>query len=197
MESSRLSTAAKTHEWKRNALLLLGFVAAMWIIEIIDWAILGENLDNLGIIPRRTSGLIGIPLAPLLHGGAVHLIANSLPILVLGLLVILRNGHRFLLVTAIIVFTSGLGTWLIGPAGSVHIGASGLIFGYAGFLVTTAYYERSAAAILLAVLVLALYGGAIWGILPQGNGISWQGHLFGLLGGVLAARWTAPPRIRL
>lgn len=197
MADSRLTTAARTHEWKRNALLLVGFVAAMWIIEIIDWALFGESLDSLGIIPRQTAGLIGIPFAPLLHGGAAHLIANTVPILVLGMLVILRNGHRFVLVTAIIVFISGFGTWLIGPAGSVHIGASGLIFGYAAFLVTTAYYERSAAAILLAILVLALYGGAIWGVLPQGNGISWQGHLFGLVGGVLAARWTTTPRTRL
>jgi membrane associated rhomboid family serine protease len=197
MASSRLADTAITHDWKRNALLLLGFVATMWLVEIIDWAIFGERLDSLGIVPRQTYGLVGIPLAPFLHGGAAHLITNTLPILVLGMLVILRNGNRFVLVTLIVVAISGLGTWLIGPSGSVHIGASGLIFGYAGFLVTTAYYERSPAAILLAILVIALYGGAIWGVLPQNNGISWQGHLFGLVGGVLAARWTAAPRIRL
>jgi membrane associated rhomboid family serine protease len=197
MGTSRLADAATTHDWKRNALLLVGFVTAMWLVEIVDWAVFGERLDSLGIIPRQTFGLVGIPLAPFLHGGAAHLIANTMPILLLGMLVILRNGNRFVAVTLIVVAISGLGTWLIGPTGSVHIGASGLIFGYAGFLVTTAYYERSVAAILLAVLVIALYGGAIWGLLPQNNGISWQGHLFGLVGGVMAARWMAAPRIRL
>ncbi len=192
MNTSGLLPAGRSVEWKRNAVLLLGFVAAMWLLELVDWAIFGNRLDALGIIPRQTVGLIGIPLAPFLHGGSAHLIANTVPILVLGMLVILRNGHRFLLVTGIIIVTSGLGTWLIGPANSVHIGASGLIFGYVGFLMASAYYERSAGAILLAVLVIALYGGIIWGVLPQGNGISWQGHLFGLIGGMLAARWTKP-----
>lgn len=162
----------------------------MWLFELIDWAMLNGQLDRFGIIPRQNVGLFGIFFAPFLHGGAAHLIANTVPILVLGMLVILSNGHRFILVTALILLISGLGTWLIGPANSVHIGASGLIFGYVGFLVTTAYYERSAASILLAVLVVALYGGIVWGVLPQGNSISWQGHLFGLIGGMLAARWT-------
>lgn len=191
METSRLAIAANRNDWKRNAVILVAFIALMWIVELVDWALFGERLDALGIVPRQLSGLIGIPLAPLLHSGAAHLIANTVPILVLGMLVILRYGRRFLLVTAIIFLVAGIGTWLIGPSDSVHIGASGLIFGYVGFLVTVAYYERSPAAILLAVLVLVLYGGIIWGVLPQGNGISWQGHLFGLIGGILAGRWTA------
>lgn len=190
MNTPELTIRSRASEWRHNVVLLLGFVAVMWLVELADWAFFGGRLDSFGIIPRQTAGLIGIPLAPFLHGGAAHLIANTVPILVLGLLVILRNGHRFLLVTVTIVLISGLGTWLIGPANSVHIGASGLIFGYVGFLITTAYYERSAAAILLAILVVVLYGGIIWGVVPQGNGISWQGHLFGLVGGVLAARWT-------
>ncbi|MEZ4516338.1 MAG: rhomboid family intramembrane serine protease [Chloroflexota bacterium] len=190
MDTSRLPSGERIDEIKGNVMLLLGFVAAMWVVELVDWAIFHGRLDSFGIIPRQMSGLIGIPLAPFLHGGSAHLIANTVPILVLGLLVILRNGDRFLLVSIIIIFISGLGTWLIGPSHSVHIGASGLIFGYVGYLVASAYYERSWGAILLAILVIALYGGIIWGVLPQGNGISWQGHFFGLIGGVLAARWT-------
>ena len=197
MDTSSYFPASRTAEWKRNAILLFGFVAVMWLTELVDWALLGGRLDHFGIIPRQTIGLFGIFLAPFLHGGAAHLIANTVPILVLGMLVILSNGHRFVLVTVMIILISGLGTWLIGPANSVHIGASGLIFGYVGFLITTAYYERSAASIILAILVVALYGGIIWGVLPQGNAVSWQGHLFGLIGGMLAARWTMDRKLRL
>lgn len=194
MDTPRIFTNARMVSWKRNATLLVGFVAAMWFVELVDWALFSEQLDNFGIVPRQTVGLVGIFLAPFLHSGAPHLIANTVPILVLGMLVIVSNTHRFVLVSVLIILISGLGTWLIGAPHSVHIGASGLIFGYLGFLVATAYYERSLAAIVLAVLVVALYGGAIWGILPQGNSISWQGHLFGLIGGMLAARWTQERR---
>lgn len=194
MNETELLQRARFEQWKRYAMMLLAFVALIWVIEFFDWLVLGGQLDRLGIVPRQMVGLRGIALAPFLHGGFPHLLANTVPLLVLGLLMLLRNGHRFLLVTMIIVVVSGLGTWLIGPANSVHIGASGLIFGFVGFLVTSAYYERNAASILLAIVVITLYGGVIWGVLPQGNGISWQGHLFGLLGGVLAARYTVGKR---
>lgn len=197
MDTTNYFPTSRTVEWKRNATYLLGFVATMWLVELVDWSLFDGRLDSFGIIPRQTDGLFGIFFAPFLHGGAAHLIANTVPILVLGMLIVLFHGRRFVLVTLIIIVISGLGTWLIGPANSVHIGASGLIFGFVGFLVTTAYYERSAASIILAVLVVALYGGIIWGVLPQGNSISWQGHLFGLIGGVLAARWTIERKLRL
>jgi membrane associated rhomboid family serine protease len=139
-------------------------------------------------------GLRGILFAPLLHGGFGHLLANSVPLLLLGFLVMLRNQRRFLLISVVIALISGLGTWLIAPANTVHIGASGLIFGYFAFLIVSAWYERSFAAVTLALLVIVLYGGLFWGILPAGNGVSWQGHFFGLIGGGLAANYFSPRR---
>ena len=171
---------------------LLWFVALIWLIEVIDRVILGGALDQLGILPRQLAGLRGILLAPFLHGSFSHLLANTIPFLILGFLVRLRHKSHFLLLSAIIVLISGLGTWLIAPANTVHIGASGLIFGYFAFLVVNAWYERSLAAIVPALLVVILYGGLIGGILPVQNGLSWQGHLFGLLGGALAAFYLSP-----
>lgn len=176
---------------------LLVFVALMWLVEIFDWLLFNGALDGLGIVPRDVGGLRGIFLAPLLHGGFGHLAANTLPFLALGLLVRLRHSRQFVAVSLIIIAVSGLGTWLFGPPHTVHIGASGLIFGYFAFLLVAAYYERSPGALGLALLVIVFYGGLLWGALPQGNAISWQGHLFGLIGGGLAAYAVAPRRIQI
>ncbi|MCA9865381.1 MAG: rhomboid family intramembrane serine protease [Anaerolineales bacterium] len=171
---------------------LLWFVALIWMIEVFDRIVPGRSLDQLGILPRQPAGLLGIILAPFLHGNFSHLLANTIPFLILGFLVRLRHRGHFLLLSTIIVLISGLGTWLIAPANTVHIGASGLIFGYFAFLVVNAWYERSLAAIVPALLVIVLYGGLIGGILPIQNGLSWQGHLFGLVGGALAAFYLSP-----
>ncbi len=188
MDQQPFLSAQARSDVRRTALILFGFVAAIWLIELIDWLFFGGQLDLLGIVPRQISGLRGIVFAPFLHGGVPHLVANTVPFLVLGALVMVRYHHRFLAVSAIIIVVGGLGTWLIGPPNSLHIGSSVLIFGYIGFLLAAAYRERSAAAILPAVVVFVLYGGVLWGVLPQQNGISWQSHLFGFLGGVIAAR---------
>lgn len=167
---------------------LLTLLALMWLSEIVDWLLFDGALNRLGIAPRQAAGLRGIPLAPFLHGGFAHLAANTLPFLVLGFVVMLRHRHRFAFITVAVVLISGFGTWLIAPAQTIHIGASGLIFGYFAFLVVAAYYERSVEAVALALLVVLLYGGLVAGLLPRGDGISWEGHLFGLIGGALAAR---------
>lgn len=130
----------------RNQRLLrpaLIFIALLWVIEVIDRLFFGGSLDYLGIRPRQLIGLRGILFAPFLHGGFNHLLANSGPLLVLGLLVLLRHKRSFLLISILIILISGLGTWLIGPSQSVHIGASGLIFGYFAFIVVNSWYERS------------------------------------------------------
>ncbi len=168
---------------------LLIFLATIWLVEIIDQLLFGGSLDQFGIIPRQSAGLRGILLAPLLHVGFDHLLANSIPFLVLGLMIMLRRGSQMGLISAIIVLISGLGTWLFAPSYTVTIGSSGLVFGYLAFLVINAWYERSAGAILFATIVIVVYGGLIGGILPAENGISWQSHLFGMLGGVIAARY--------
>lgn len=172
---------------KSHLIILGGLVAFLWLVEVLDQVIFGGGLDVYGIRPRTTDGLRGILFAPLLHSSFTHLMANTIPLLVLGWFVLLRGMRIFATVTIVTMLVSGLGTWLIGPTNSVHIGASGLIFGYFGFLVLNSYFERSLSSILWAIAVFFLYGGLLWGVLPQGNGISWQGHLFGFVGGGLAA----------
>ncbi|HOU40070.1 MAG TPA: rhomboid family intramembrane serine protease [Promineifilum sp.] len=193
-EQTLRSAGTQTKRLLRPLLIIL---ALMWIIEIADWLLFNGALDQFGIIPRQLVGLRGIPIAPLLHGSFSHLAANTIPFLALGLLVMLRHSRQFTAVSIIIVLVSGLGTWLFAPAYTIHIGASGLIFGYFAFLVVAAFYERSPGAIGLALLVIVFYGGLLWGAMPQDGAISWQGHLFGLVGGGLAAYAVAPRRIRI
>lgn len=182
----------------RRQLTLLGLIVlAMWLLELVDAILLRQRLNGLGIRPRELAGLWGILFMPLLHGGLAHLAANTVPFLVLGWLVILRRTGDFLVVTGIVMLVSGLGVWLFGAANTISIGASGLVFGYFGFLVLRGYFERSLFAILVAVVVLIFYGGMFFGVLPQGAGVSWEAHLFGFLGGVLAAWLLARDKERL
>ncbi len=172
----------------RNQVIVLGgFIVVIWFLEIIDRLILGGSMDALGVRPRTLVGLRGILLMPLLHGGFGHLLANTLPFIVLGWLVMLNGISSFFFISAVIIVVSGVGVWLFGAANSVHIGASGLVFGFFGFLVTRAYFERSLGSIILAFGVIIFYGGLLMGILPLQLGVSWQAHLFGFAGGVLAA----------
>jgi membrane associated rhomboid family serine protease len=180
-------TRTVVSELKQQFRLLGGLVAIMWVAEILDQWVLGQQLDRFGIIPRTLIGLRGIPLAPFLHGNFAHLAGNTLPFLVLGWLIMLRDTQDFLRVTLVVGLASGLGTWLFGSPGS-HIGASGVIFGYLGYLLLRGFFERRLGSISLSLLVGTLYGSMIWGILPLQQGVSWEGHLFGFLGGVLAAR---------
>lgn len=165
-----------------------GFIVLLWVIEIADQVIFGGGLDSFGVRPRTITGLWGILWAPFLHGGFRHLLANTGPILILGSIIMLSRPLKdFFTTSLIVIIIGGLGTWLIAPRGQVHLGASGLIFGYFGFLLLSAYFERSCRAIAIALVVLLLYSGIIWGALPQGNGISWQTHLFGFIGGGISA----------
>ena len=182
-------------EFRLQIHTLIFIVALLWAIEIVDWAIFRGALDVwFGIHPRSLSGLWGIAFAPFLHGDFAHLIANTVPLVSLGWLVMLRKTEDWVIVSVIAALCSGLGTWLIGAPRSVHIGASGVIFGYFGFLLLRGYFERSVVAIAFSLLVTVLYGGIIWGVLPTQPGVSWEGHLCGFLGGVLAARLLANPR---
>jgi membrane associated rhomboid family serine protease len=186
-------TKAITRELKTQGTILGGLVGVMWAIEIVDIA-LGGALNSYGILPHSLIGLRGILFAPLLHGSFAHLIANTIPFLVLGWFVMLQETSDFFIVTAITMLVGGLGTWLFGSPNSVHIGASGVIFGYLGFLLARGYFERNIPSIFLAIIVGFFYGGIIWGVLPSQAGISWEGHLFGFIGGILAARLYAKPK---
>ncbi|MGW4713346.1 rhomboid family intramembrane serine protease [Nocardia sp. NPDC004260] len=177
--------AAIKQLWLRAGVLIAGFVGVLYGVEGVDTAV-GGRLDHAGIEPRRADGLTGILFAPLLHGGWAHLIGNTLPVLVLGFLVLVTGIGRGLAATAIIWLGAGLGVWLTGATGSTHIGASSLVFGWLTFLISRGWFARNVGQIVLGLVVLALYGSLLWGVLPGQPGISWQGHLFGALSGLLA-----------
>jgi len=160
-------------------------LAVMWISEGLD-TVMDGRLDRFGIRPRRVDGLDGVVLSPFLHGGFGHLIANTVPFVVLGGAICLGSRRRFFHVTVIVAIVAGLGTWLTGQTNSIHIGASGLVFGYVLYLVSRGIFARKVTYLLGGALVLSVYGGVLWGLLPT-PGVSWQGHLFGAAGGVAAA----------
>ena len=180
-----------SQEIKKQISILGSFVAIFWILEILDQFVFHHTLDGYGIRPHSLIGLRGILFAPFLHGGFGHLIANTVPFLILGWLVMIQETSDFWIVTIITMLVGGVGTWMLGAPNSIHIGASSLIFGYLGFLLLRGYFQRNIASILLSLVVGFLYGGLIWGVLPTQPGISWQGHLFGFLGGVLSAKLIA------
>lgn len=176
---------------RRSALVVagigaVGFVALLWLIEVVD-AVVGHRLDQYGVRPRTDEGLVGIVAAPLLHGGWLHLEANTVPTLVLLFLVLVSGLARGLQATAIIWVVGGLGVWLVAPGNSIHLGASVLIFGWLVYLLLRGFWNRSASEIVLGVVLFLVYGGLLLGVLPGEPGISWQGHLFGAVGGALAA----------
>lgn len=185
--TTKQEMAAIAGELKTQLTILGSIVAIFWVLEIADQFIFNNGLNAYGILPRNIIGLRGILFSPFLHGNFPHLIANTFPFLILGWLVMLRETKEFFVVTAIATFVSGAGTWLFGSP-AFHIGASGVIFGYLGFLLLRGYFERSFAAIFLSVVVAFFYGSLVWGVLPGQPGISWEGHLFGFIGGILAAR---------
>ena len=189
--SINLMSQGSRQEIKTQAIILATFVAIFWLLEILDQFVFRGSLDIFGIIPHQVIGLRGILFAPFLHGDFPHLIANTVPFLILGWLVMLQETSDFFIVTGLTMLVGGLGVWLFAAPGSIHIGASILIFGYLGFLLLRGYFQRNIPSILLSILVFLLYGGTIWGVLPSRPGISWQGHLFGFLGGVLAAKLIA------
>lgn len=170
----------------RGVLVLMALVALAWVMELVDVVTMRCCLDAYGIVPRTLSGLWGILFAPVLHGGFAHLLANTVPFLTLGFLVMVRGLGTFVGVSLLVILLGGLGVWIFGARG-YHIGASGLIFGYIGYLLARGYFERSFGSLAVAVIVAVLYGGALWGVLPGQRGISWEGHLFGFLAGVATA----------
>ncbi|WP_332757964.1 rhomboid family intramembrane serine protease [Streptomyces sp. MT206] len=174
--------------------LMLGWVALLWLIEVLDLAT-GHALDVYGIVARDPDSLGGILAAPFLHFGFGHVAANSLPLLVLGFVAALSGIRRFLAVCAVITVADGFAVWLTSPSHSITAGASGLVFGLFGYLVVRGFVERRALGVVVGIVIAALWGTtALTGILPTDSTVSWQGHLFGLLAGVAAA--LAFPRRR-
>ena len=183
---------------RTHAVILGVSVAVLWIAVAVD-ELLGGSLLRYGVRPRSIDGLSGILFAPFLHANFNHLAANTIPVLALGWLVMLRDPRHFFVVVLTATLGGGLAAWLLGSPNSVHIGASGVVFGFFGFLVFAGWYARSAMSILLSVLVVSIWGGLVFSVLPGQPGISWQEHLGGFIGGALAARWYARslPAVRL
>jgi membrane associated rhomboid family serine protease len=181
-------TAPRDGDPRRSALLILfAIVAVMWVVEVVDVA-LDHRLDRYGIEPRDVDGLDGIVAAPFLHVGFGHLVANTIPFVVMGAVIALEGPRRLIVVTVIVGLISGFGTWLVAAEGTVHVGASGIVFGYATDLIARGVFNRSGTELAVGAGVVLVWGGALLGGLEPHRGISWQGHLFGAIGGVVAAR---------
>jgi membrane associated rhomboid family serine protease len=170
--------------------IVLGMAALMWVLEVIDQAA-DNRLDQYGIEPRDGDGLAGVVAAPFLHGGFDHLASNTVPFLLMGFVIAAQGAVRVATVTAIVALVSGLGTWLIAPDNTIHIGASGIVFGYATYLLSRGFFNRSALELAVGAVVAVIYGSALLGGLVPEDGVSWQGHFFGAVGGVVAARGLA------
>jgi len=168
------------------AILAGAFTVLLYLVEIVD-GILPADLDEAGIEPRSLGGLEGIVWSPLLHSGWAHLVGNTIPILVFAFLVTATGLARWFAVTGIVWGLGGFGVWLTAPSDTVTIGASGLAFGWLAFLLVRGVFNRSMAQLAVAAVLLLLWGGMLWGVLPGARGISWQAHLFGALAGVFAA----------
>jgi membrane associated rhomboid family serine protease len=172
--------------------LLAGIVALMWFIEVVN-TLDHNHLDNDGIYPRNFDHLWGVATAPFLHVSFAHLIDNTIPFIFMGVIIALRGAAKLALVTLIVIVIGGLGTWLVAPGGSVTVGASGVVFGYATYLLTRGLFDRSVLEVVTGVVVGVIWGGALLSSLVPHYGISWQGHACGAIAGVIAA-WLLRPK---
>jgi membrane associated rhomboid family serine protease len=172
----------------RAFVAMCAFVPVLFLIELID-NLTGHELErDGGIRPHSITGLDGVILAPFLHANFEHVTANSVPLILLGTFALAAGTRRFVLATVFIALVSGLGVWLLGNPDSLVVGASGVVFGYLGLLIVRGVVERSWWNIAVALLIGLLYGWQLVGALPSvGSNISWQGHLFGFIGGMVAA----------
>jgi membrane associated rhomboid family serine protease len=162
----------------------------MWILEIIDVLILGQNLNQYGIVPRNITGLRGLVFAPFLHANFSHLAANTLPFLVLGGLIAFQSIKHFYLIFCFGALMGGGLVWIFG-ANAMHIGASGVIFTFFGYLCLKGFYEKRFISIVISILVAVFYGGMIYGVMPNQEGVSWEGHFFGLVVGSVMAKFIS------
>lgn len=183
----RFGTEAFYASLGRAFVAMCAVVPVLFLIEALDVGLHADLDLAAGIIPHRIQGLDGVFFSPFLHADFNHLYSNSIPLILLGTFVLAAGTRRFLWSTLVIILVSGLGVWFTGSPNSVVVGASGVIFGYLGILLTRGVVERSWWNLAVVLLVGLLYGWQLLGILPTDERISWQGHLFGLLGGIVAA----------
>ncbi|MEU1277865.1 rhomboid family intramembrane serine protease [Streptomyces sp. NPDC005805] len=176
-----------TDRVRSAAKLMLAWVALLWALEVVD-VLTGHALDAYGVVPREPAELVDVVPSAFLHFGFGHVASNTIPLLVLGFLAALGGIRRFLAVALLIVVVDGVAVWLVSPSGTNTAGASGLVFGLFGYLVARGFVERKALDVVVGLLIAAVWGGSIVaGLSPSATGVSWQGHLFGLVAGVAAA----------
>ncbi len=166
--------------------MLFSTTLSMWIVWAAD--LVWPGTIGHGIVPRTAYGLTGIVMAPFIHVSLQHLLANTIPFVILGALILLRGVRAFVFVLLLSALVSGVGTWLFGAPHTRHVGASGVVFGFLGYLLIRAAYDHRLSSALIAIVVALLYGATFLTSLMPAQGISWTGHVFGFIGGVLAAR---------
>ena len=170
----------------------LWIIATLWGVEIVDRLFFGNGLEGLGLQPGNWSHWEGIFLAPLLHGGWGHLLGNSIGLATLGAIILVRGWQALVRVSIYAIIVGGLFVMLVAGNGSIHIGASGVVYGYWAYIIGLGFYERTGSSILWAIAIIIVYGGFVYGMFPTESNaiahISWQGHLGGALGGLFAAK---------
>ncbi|MCU0675838.1 MAG: rhomboid family intramembrane serine protease [Myxococcota bacterium] len=191
MKTTPTAEERQGKQWIAGIARTIGaMLLVLWAIEVVN-ALVGHRLNAWGILPRRVEGLPGVVLAPLLHASFAHLTANTISLALFGTMIAMRSRAELAFVTIGGALVAGIGTWLFGslfgPLG-MHVGASGVVFAYFGYLLAIGIFERRLGSVIVSVLMLLVFGGMLYGVLPGQRGISWEGHLFGFLGGVILAR---------
>jgi len=166
---------------------LLYFVGFLWLVFFAGLFI---PVDSLGILPRKISGLPGIIFSPFIHGNISHLAANSAALLTITGFLIFLEGRKTFFLMAVIALLSGTGTWIIGRGGSCHIGASGIIYGILGYLLSAGIFRKDFKSVAVSITVFMAYGGLVFGVLPADSFVSWESHLCGFMAGILAASYN-------
>ena len=168
--------------------ILVVTIALLWLVELFDSFVI--PLEHFGIRPRSATGLVGILTSPFLHSGFGHLFSNTIGLVILGALVLMWGRREFFAASIASIIVGGAGVWLVGASNTNHIGASGIVFGFFGYLLARGFFERRIGSMVLSTLVAVCFGGMLSGIVPglAGAGISWEAHLFGAIGGILVAR---------
>jgi len=170
-------------------LYLCGF---LWVVHFAGYLF---PLSGFGIIPREVPGLAGILFAPFIHADISHLTANSVSLFILGLILAFTEEKGIAGILITILLLGGLGTWIIGRTGTIHIGASGVIYGIFGYLLARGIFRKDIKSLLVSLAVFFLYGGMIFGVLPAIPSMSWESHLCGFIAGVITASSTKKRRI--
>jgi membrane associated rhomboid family serine protease len=178
-----------------GAIIIMAFVGAvLWTIQLVNAAD-NYQLDRFGLAPREASGLWGVLTEPFLHASYGHMLSNTVPLVLIGWVLMLSGIRTWLIVTAIVVVGGGVLTWLVGPSNTVIVGASGMIFGWLGYLLARAYFSRELKWIVVAVLVLLFFGTLLFGLFPTlHSNVSWQAHVCGFVAGIGAGALLHPRR---